>query len=166
MWVWRIIWSVTMYEYNCKIVRVVDGDTVDVDIDLGFGMWMHKERIRLHGIDTPESRTRDLVEKKFGYLAKDMVESFLPVGSIQTLVTVQDKSGKFGRILGKFKIYDGKEDRQTTLNEWMIDNHYAVAYLGQSKEAIAHEHIINYEKVIENVDLTKDDLDMYINSRP
>ena len=166
MWVWRIIWSVTMYEYNCKIVRVVDGDTVDVDIDLGFGMWMHKERIRLYGIDTPESRTRDLVEKKFGYLAKDMVESFLPVGSIQTLVTVQDKSGKFGRILGKFKIYDGKEDRQTTLNEWMIDNHYAVAYLGQSKEAIAHEHIINYEKVIENVDLTKDDLDMYINSRP
>jgi len=166
MWVWRIIWSVTMYEYSCKIVRVVDGDTVDVDIDLGFGMWMHKERIRLYGIDTPESRTRDLVEKKFGYLAKDMVESFLPVGSIQTLVTVQDKSGKFGRILGKFKIYDGKEDRQTTLNEWMIDNHYAVAYLGQSKEAIAHEHIINYEKVIENVDLTKDDLDMYINSRP
>ena len=165
MWVWRIIWSVTMYEYNCKIVRVVDGDTVDVDIDLGFGMWMHKERIRLYGIDTPESRTRDLVEKKFGYLAKDMVESFLPVGSIQTLVTVQDKSGKFGRILGKFKIYDGKEDRQTTLNEWMIDNHYAVAYLGQSKEAIAHEHIINYEKVIENVDLTKDELDMYINSR-
>ena len=155
-----------MYEYNCKIVRVVDGDTVDVDIDLGFGMWMHKERIRLYGIDTPESRTRDLVEKKFGYLAKDMVESFLPVGSIQTLVTVQDKAGKFGRILGKFKIYDGKEDRQTTLNEWMIDNHYAVAYLGQSKEAIAHEHIINYEKVIENVDLTKDDLDMYINSRP
>ena len=165
MWVWRIIWSVTMYEYSCKIVRVVDGDTVDVDIDLGFGMWMHKERIRLYGIDTPESRTRDLVEKKFGYLAKDMVESFLPVGSIQTLVTVQDKSGKFGRILGKFKIYDGKEDRQTTLNEWMIDNHYAVAYLGQSKEAIAHEHIINYEKVIENVDLTKDELDMYINSR-
>ena len=155
-----------MYEYRCKIARVVDGDTVDVDIDLGFGMWMHKERIRLYGIDTPESRTRDLVEKKFGYLAKDMVESFLPVGSIQTLVTVQDKSGKFGRILGKFKIYDGKEDRQTTLNEWMIDNHYAVAYLGQSKEAIAHEHIINYEKVIENVDLTKDDLDMYINSRP
>lgn len=154
-----------MYEYSCKIVRVVDGDTVDVDIDLGFGMWMHKERIRLYGIDTPESRTRDLVEKKFGYLAKDMVESFLPVGSIQTLVTVQDKAGKFGRILGKFKIYDGKEDRQTTLNEWMIDNHYAVAYLGQSKEAIADEHIINYEKVIENVDLTKDELDMYINSR-
>ena len=85
-----------MYEYSCKIVRVVDGDTVDVDIDLGFGMWMHKERIRLHGIDTPESRTRDLVEKKFGLEAKKMVETYMPVGSTQTLVTVQDKAGKFG----------------------------------------------------------------------
>ena len=58
-----------MYEYRCKIVRVVDGDTVDVDIDLGFGVWLHKERVRLHGIDTPESRTRDLEEKKYGLLA-------------------------------------------------------------------------------------------------
>jgi endonuclease YncB( thermonuclease family) len=110
-------------------------------------------------------RTRDLVEKKFGYRAKDMVESFLPVGSIQTLVTVKDKAGKFGRILGKFKIHDGKEDRQTTINEWMIENHYAVAYFGQSKEAIADEHLINYEKVIENVDLTESELALYINSR-
>ena len=154
-----------MYEYSCKIVRVVDGDTVDVDIDLGFGMWMHKERIRLHGIDTPESRTRDLVEKKFGLEAKKMVETYMPVGSTQTLITVQDKAGKFGRILGKFRIYDGKEDRQTTLNEWMIENHYAVAYLGQSKESIASEHLINYEKVIENVDLTENELALYINSR-
>ena len=53
-----------MYEYRCKIVKIIDGDTVDVDIDLGFGVWMHKERIRLYGIDTPESRTRDLEEKK------------------------------------------------------------------------------------------------------
>ena len=54
-----------MYEYKCKIVKVIDGDTVDVDIDLGFGVWLHKERIRLYGIDTPESRTRDLEEKEF-----------------------------------------------------------------------------------------------------
>ncbi|HBF00971.1 MAG TPA: nuclease, partial [Dehalococcoidia bacterium] len=90
-----------MYEYSCKIVRVVDGDTVDVDIDLGFGVWMHKERIRLHGIDTPESRTRDLEEKKYGLIAKKQIKSFMPVGSIQTLVTVKDKTGKFGRILGE-----------------------------------------------------------------
>ena len=50
-----------MYEYRCKILRIVDGDTVDVDVDLGFGTWMHKERVRLLGIDTPESRTRDTV---------------------------------------------------------------------------------------------------------
>ena len=59
-----------MYEYNCNIVKVVDGDTVDVDIDLGFGMWLRNERIRLYGIDTPESRTRDPEEKQAGLYAK------------------------------------------------------------------------------------------------
>ena len=59
-----------MYEYKAKIVKVIDGDTVDVDIDLGFGMWMKDERVRIMGIDTPESRTRDLVEKQFGLAAK------------------------------------------------------------------------------------------------
>jgi len=154
-----------MFEYNCKIVRVVDGDTVDVDIDLGFGIWIHKERIRLHGIDTPESRTRDLVEKKFGLQSKKMIESWMPVGSIQTLVTVKDKAGKFGRILGKFKIFDPKTDRQTTINDWMIEHNHAVAYHGQSKEAIADEHLKNYQKVMENVDISPDDLAVYINSR-
>ena len=52
-----------MYEYNVKVVKVIDGDTVDVDIDLGFGVWLHKERVRLYGIDTPESRTSDVQEK-------------------------------------------------------------------------------------------------------
>ena len=155
----------TDFSYRVKkVTKVVDGDTIDVTLDMGFDI-LYQQRVRLFGIDTPESRTRDLVEKKFGYLAKDMVESFLPVGSIQTLVTVKDKAGKFGRILGKFKIHDGKEDRQTTINEWMIENHYAVAYLGQSKESIASGHLINYEKVIENVDLTENELALYINSR-
>ena len=58
-----------MYEYRCRIDRVVDGDTVDVDIDLGFGVWLREERVRMYGIDTPESRTRDLVEKKYGLAA-------------------------------------------------------------------------------------------------
>ena len=132
-----------MYEYRCKVTRVVDGDTVDVDIDLGFGIWMHKERIRLHGIDTPESRTRDLEEKKYGLLAKQQIESFMPRGSMQTLLTVKDKAGKFGRILGKFLIYDKKTDRQMTINDWMVREHHAVAYHGQSKEDIAEEHIVN-----------------------
>ena len=59
-----------MYEYRCKVSRVVDGDTVDVDIDLGFGVWLHKERVRIQGIDTPESRTRDKEEKVYGLAAK------------------------------------------------------------------------------------------------
>ena len=134
---------VSVYEYSCKIVRVVDGDTVDVDIDLGFGVWMHNERVRLHGIDTPESRTRDLEEKKFGLLAKDQGDHFLPKGSIQTLVTVKDKVGKFGRILGKFKIKDHQYPTPTTINEWMIRHHHAAPYFGQSKDEIAQTHLAN-----------------------
>jgi len=130
-----------MYEYRCKIVKIVDGDTVDVDIDLGFGVWMHKERIRLYGIDTPESRTRDLDEKKYGLIAKSWIEKFMPLGSTQTLITQKDKSGKFGRILGKFRVNDGSYD--IILNDWMITNHHAVAYYGQSKQDIAEQHIIN-----------------------
>ena len=130
-----------MYEYRCKIVKIIDGDTVDVDIDLGFGVWMHKERIRLYGIDTPESRTRDLDEKKYGLIAKGWIEKFMPVGSTQTLITQKDKSGKFGRILGKFRVNDGSYD--IILNDWMISNHHAVAYYGQSKQDIAEQHIIN-----------------------
>jgi micrococcal nuclease len=132
-----------VYEYRCKVTRVVDGDTVDVDIDLGFGVWMHKQRIRLHGIDTPESRTRDLDEKKYGLIAKEHIKSFMPVGSMQTLVTVKDKAGKYGRILGKFLIYDKKTDAQMTINDWMIREHHAVAYFGQSKEDIAEGHLVN-----------------------
>ena len=52
-----------MYEYKCKIVKIVDGDTVDIDLDLGFGVWLRDERVRIMGIDTPESRTSDKIEK-------------------------------------------------------------------------------------------------------
>ena len=140
-----------MYEYKCKIVKVIDGDTVDVDIDLGFGVWLHKERIRLYGIDTPESRTRDLEEKKYGNIAKDLVLTLMPVGSMQTLITEKDDKGKYGRILGKFKITVKEEE--TTLNEWLIVNHYGVEYYGQSKEEIEEEHIRNRELV--NPDMSK-----------
>ena len=89
-----------MHEYRCTILRVVDGDTVDVDIDLGFGVWMRKQRIRLYGIDTPESRTRDLEEKKYGLLAKRFVEGFLAKGSTAILVTEKDGKGKFNFTYG------------------------------------------------------------------
>ena len=133
-----------MYEYQCRILRVIDGDTVDIDIDLGFGVWMHRERVRLYGIDTPESRTRDLEEKKFGLLAKAYVRDHLPVGSIQTLITIKDGKGKFGRILGKIKV-----DNEI-LNEKMIKEYQAVEYNGQSKDDIAKAHLENRKKLIEN----------------
>jgi len=132
-----------MYEYKCKILRVVDGDTTDVDIDLGFGVWLRKQRIRFYGIDTPESRTRDLEEKKYGLASKEYVKSHMPIGSIQTLVTVKDATGKYGRILGKFKLDDG-----TILNDKMIREHHAVAYHGQSKDDIEEEHIKNRSLVV------------------
>ena len=134
-----------MHTYKCTILRVVDGDTVDVDIDLGFGVWMRKERVRLLGIDTPESRTSDKVEKVYGNLAKDFVKSYLPVGSSQTLQTEKDKTGKFGRILGRFLVYDNVTDAHVHLGDFMIREHLAVAYHGQSKEDIEEEHLKNRE---------------------
>ena len=132
-----------MHEYNCTIRRVVDGDTVDVDIDLGFGIWVHNERVRLYGIDTPESRTRDLEEKKAGLFAKDVVLHYLPEGSKQVLRTHKDKVGKYGRVLGEFVIYDSLANRQTTINQFMIDHKIGVEYSGKSKDEIVKQHIEN-----------------------
>ena len=130
-----------MYEYRCEIVKIIDGDTVDVDIDLGFGVWMKKERIRLYGIDTPESRTRDLEEKKYGLAAKEFLTKWLNAGNI-TLKTHKDAEGKFGRILGELWYSD------ININQKMIDEHHAVAYHGQSKDKIEEQHLANREKVI------------------
>ena len=131
-----------MYEYRCKVVRVIDGDTVDVGIDLGFGVWLHKERVRILGIDTPESRTRDKVEKRFGLLAKEFVEKFFKTdGDVILRTQKYDAKGKFGRILGDF-LCKGR-----ALSIVMIDNHHAVAYHGQSKEDIKEAHLANRKKV-------------------
>ena len=126
-----------MYEYRCKILRIVDGDTVDVDVDLGFGTWMHKERVRLFGIDTPESRTRDKEEKKYGLMAKEFVKQFVKGDSIKLTTQKYDAKGKFGRILGDI-IVDNK-----SLSDTMIQEHHAVIYHGQSKEDIQKAHINN-----------------------
>ena len=99
-----------MYEYKCKIRKVVDGDTVDIDIDLGFGIWINDERVRIIGIDTG-ARTSDDVEKIFGMAAKERVQHLL--GAESTLISKvkgdgnEEMRGKFGRILGDFKLGDG-----------------------------------------------------------
>lgn len=139
-----------MYRYNCVIQRVIDGDTVDVDIDLGFGIWQHKERVRIHGIDTPESRTRNKIEKKYGILSKKFVQTMLPKGSKQILVTEKpgdDAKGKFGRILGKFEVYDSTTDSYMFLGQIMVREGYAVEYHGQSKDDIQEAHLANRKKL-------------------
>ena len=133
-----------MHEYPCKVVHIVDGDTVDVDIDLGFGIWIHKERIRLYGIDTPESRTRDLTEKKFGLAAKQFLTGMLD--DEITLKTHKDKAGKYGRILGE--LWRTTDYADISINEYMNKKHHAVRYMGQSKDDIAEEHIKNRELVV------------------
>ena len=136
-----------MYEYKCEIVKVVDGDTVDVNIDLGFNTWLWKERIRLNGIDTPESRTRDKVEKAFGLASKARLKELLPIGSLTVLKTEidksgEDKKGKFGRILGDFIV----DDRRAT--DILIEEGHAVAYFGGSKEEVQMKHMANREKLL------------------
>jgi len=134
-----------MYEYRCKVVHIVDGDTVDVDIDLGFGVWMKKQRIRMYGIDTPESRTRDLEEKKYGLAAKEFLTGMLDDKAGITLKTHKDKEGKFGRILGE--LWRTTDFADKSINEYMIEKHHAVRYMGQSKESIEEDHIKNRELV-------------------
>ena len=124
-----------MYEYKATVVKVVDGDTVDVDIDLGFDTWLHNQRIRLYGIDTPECRTRNKQEKAHGLLAKKYVQETLIVGEVYALRTKE--KGKFGRYLGEIKV------GRTTINKLLIKEGLAVAYTGQSKKDIAAMHELN-----------------------
>jgi micrococcal nuclease len=134
-----------MNEYDAKVLKVVDGDTVDVDIDLGFGIVLTDERVRIMGIDTPESRTSDKIEKLFGLAAKERLKELL--GEETVLITKDDKhgedmKGKFGRVLGDFRV-GGK-----TVTEILIEEGHAVAYDGQSKDEIQDAHLANRNRLI------------------
>jgi|TARA_R100000329_G_scaffold137292_1_gene118349 micrococcal nuclease len=129
-----------MYEYNCEILRVVDGDTVDVSIDLGFDI-SYKSRVRLYGIDTPESRTRDKDEKARGLMSKEYLIDELSKGQV-VIKTHKDKKGKFGRVLGEMYVGD------RNINLMMVDGFLAVEYKGQSKKEIEEEHIKNRQTLI------------------
>jgi micrococcal nuclease len=131
-----------MYEYKASLVKVVDGDTVDVDIDLGFGIWLKNERVRVMGIDTPESRTSDKVEKIFGTAAKNRLKQLLEQECILKTFAAkdgEDMKGKFGRILGDFIVGD------TTAATILINEHHAVKYFGQNKADIERDHLGNRE---------------------
>ena len=127
-----------MYEYRCKITKVVDGDTVKCDIDLGFGIWQHSETVRLKGIDTPESRTSDKDEKPYGLLSKKKLTEQIENAEVIKIVTSKDEKGKFGRILGTLVA-----DNDDNINQWMIRHNYAVHYQGQNKDDVQKEHLSN-----------------------
>jgi len=126
--------------YKCVIQRIVDGDTIDVNIDLGFGIWLYKERVRVAGIDTPEKRTRDKVEKIFGLAATAKAHTLVPEGSHCIIRTRRDKAGKYGRTMGDFVLEDGR-----LYTNIMIETHHAVPYEGQSKDLIEEAHLKNRE---------------------
>jgi len=131
-----------MYRYAVTVTRIVDGDTVDVDVDLGFGMIYKKQRVRMMGIDTPESRTRDLEEKFYGKASKAHLTSILSEGNVQ--LKSHDK-GKFGRILGELFIGDSSY----SVNQQMIDEYHAVPYFGQSKDDTEKGHLWNRQALNE-----------------
>ena len=112
------------YFYAAKVARVVDGDTIDFMIDLGFGIY-HKVRVRLYGVNTPETRTRDELEKAAGLAAKDYVYDWLSGRDFVYVKTIKDKGGKYGRILGF--VYSDPE-LQVCLNDDIIDSGHGVPY--------------------------------------
>ena len=127
-----------LYNYKATVKRVVDGDTVDVLIDLGFGI-SYAQRVRLYGINAPETRTRDKVEKKAGLAAKAYLKEILKTNKNKCIIiTTLDKKGKYGRVLGElliphptapFVIRGVAVDRRTiNINEWLIDKGHATKY--------------------------------------
>ena len=151
----------TQNEYDVVLLKCVDGDTVDVDIDLGFGVWLKDERVRIMGIDTPESRTSNKVEKLFGTAAKNRLKELLEEGG--KLITTENKhgedmKGKFGRILGDFYVerYEGQREKVTDI---MIEEGHCVAYFGGSKDEIQMKHMANREKLLREGVVSKEEYD-------
>ena len=142
------------------IERVVDGDTVDAVIDLGFDV-RYCGRIRLLGIDTPESRTRDLAEKFYGKLSSAALKSWVhwAVMSDKDDIDIEircpeaDSRGKFGRILGEVWVNcndEGEYGGWTNVNQWLCENGHAVGYTGQNKDDVKGEHWKNREYLAEH----------------
>ncbi len=124
-----------MYTYSAELLKVIDGDTIEVDFDLGFGVWLRNQRIRLTGIDTPESRTSNKEEKVRGDLSKAKLKEILTVGKRIVITTSIDPNEKYGRILGTITNEQG-----VNVNKWLIENNYAVVYTGQNKDLVQEAH--------------------------
>ena len=121
--------QVKKHGYSCKLVRVVDGDTADAMVDLGFNVW-HKVRIRFYGVDTWESRTRDLEEKKKGLEAKAFVKDLLQDSDDGKFSIISYGTGKYGRVLGELFV----KGHDTSVNELLKEHGHAYEYHGEKKK--------------------------------
>ena len=128
--------------FEAVILDVLDGDSVEVDIDLGFDIWHRNQLVRLNGLDTPETRTRDLEEKKYGLLAEARLKQLLPIGSKNVLHSYG--RDKFGRILGDLEVAGDK-----TVLEVMIDEYHGLPYSGGNRSELKVQHIANRSRVLQ-----------------
>lgn len=141
------------YEYNATVKDIVDGDTIVIDIDLGFEVILSNQKVRLLGVDTPESRTSDKIEKTFGLVSKEYVKKFIESCNNKSVIIRThisddtDSSGreKFGRLLGEIVHPETKK----ILNEELINNGYAVKYMGENKDKVQNQHKINRKRLID-----------------
>ena len=135
------------YEYYAEVTNVIDGDTIVIDIDLGFNVVLSNQSVRLAGVDTPKSRTNDKVEKVFGLISKEYTKKFVESCNKHIIVRTQkpDSVEKFGRILGDVINPETKE----VLNESLIKNGYAVRYLGENKNNVIDQHKLNRKRLID-----------------
>ena len=136
-----------MYEYKCKVKRVVDGDTMDVVIDLGFDIF-HSCRVRLASIDTPESRTRDLDEKARGKLSKAYLKESIKGKKVVLKTRLKDSRGKFGRVIAEVWA-EFEEGSLRNVNELMIKECHAVKYNAENKALVYDAHMANRDILIE-----------------
>ena len=136
------------YEYHAKVTNVVDGDTIVVDIDLGFNVVLSNQSVRLLGVDTPESRTSDKIEKVFGLASKDYAKEFIENCKKQVILRTHksDDSEKFGRLLGEIINPNSKE----VLNNSLVEEGFAVKYLGENKDNVKNLHLQNRKRLIDS----------------
>ena len=133
-----------MYEYKATIKRVIDGDSVVLDIDLGFYMFMNETKIRLYGLDTPEMNSEDPLLRLQAVLATRFLYDNLPVGSKVTIKTILDKREKYGRLLATIITQDG-----FNLNDGLLENKLAINYKNLTRDEQIAKHYENQQYLIE-----------------
>ncbi len=119
-----------MYTYNARLIRVIDGDTVDLEIDLGFDLSV-RQRLKLYGVGTPDSRSADSNTKQKGLEAKQRLTELLPRQF--KIITILNKRGKYGRVLGTIFITEKDTGKEVNVNELMVTEGHAVKYTLQGK---------------------------------